>query len=191
MVILEVPFVLRIGFSTMTQKGLNGFFNDALSRTLELQSEEELVEKETPIRPLEVPLKDSNHQPSQSRRPERRIREYKTLSSLNFENNVKNNSTKNVFSGILKSAKEAFELGKKLLDDLKSRKAQNNVKKTTKNQFESYPYSISLSRSEFTNRGGIIVLLCRLTLGSHIIVVEKLRQAHTKHNPKISLLNDG
>ncbi|KAL7201225.1 hypothetical protein ACSBR1_033016 [Camellia fascicularis] len=60
----EVPFVFRTGFSAVTQKGLNGFFNDALSRSLELQSEEELVEKEAPIRPLEVPLRDLNHQPS-------------------------------------------------------------------------------------------------------------------------------
>ncbi|KAL7192086.1 hypothetical protein ACSBR2_024020 [Camellia fascicularis] len=191
MVTLEVPFVFRTGFSAVSQEGLNGFFNDALSRPLELQSEEELVEKEAPIRPLEVPLRDLNHQPSQSRRPERRVREYKTLSSLNFENSVKNRSSKDGFSGILKSAKEAFELGKKLWDDLESGKARNEVKKTTENRTESCPNSISLSGSEFTDREGIIVLPCGLTLGSHITVVGKPRQAHAEHDPKISLLNDG
>ncbi|CAL5374744.1 unnamed protein product [Camellia sinensis] len=191
MVTLEVPFVFRTGFSAVSQEGLNGFFNDALSRPLELQSEEELVEKEAPIRPLEVPLRDLNHQPSQSRRPERRVREYKTLSSLNFEKSVKNSSSKDGFSGILKSAKEAFELGKKLWDDLESGKARNDVKKTTENRTESCPNSISLSGSEFTDRGGIIVLPCGLTLGSHITVVGKPRQAHAEHDPKISLLNDG
>ncbi|GMP33566.1 hypothetical protein CsSME_00006831 [Camellia sinensis var. sinensis] len=191
MVTLEVPFVFRTGFSAVSQEGLNGFFNDALSRPLELQSEEELVEKEAPIRPLEVPLRDLNHQPSQSRRPERRVREYKTLSSLNFENSVKNSSSKDGFSGILKSAKEAFELGKKLWDDLESGKARNDVKKTTENRTESCANSISLSGSEFTDRGGIIVLPCGLTLGSHITVVGKPRQAHAEHDPKISLLNDG
>ncbi|KAI8024283.1 Hydroxyproline O-galactosyltransferase GALT5 [Camellia lanceoleosa] len=50
-----------------------------------------------------------------------------------------------VLSRILKSKKEAFELGKKLWDDLESRKVQNDVKKTTKNRTEPCPNSISLS----------------------------------------------
>uniref|UniRef100_A0A5B6YLR8 Putative beta-1,3-galactosyltransferase 19 n=1 Tax=Davidia involucrata TaxID=16924 RepID=A0A5B6YLR8_DAVIN len=191
MVTLEVPFVFKTGFSAVTQEGLNGFFNDPLSRPFKLQSEQELEEREAPIRPLKVPLRASN-QPSQSQ-PERRTTEHKTLSSLNFDASiVYNSSSKDGFSGIQKSAKDAFEVGKKLWEDLESGKVRNDdAKKKVENRTELCPHSISMSGSEFWDRGQIMVIPCGLTLGSHITLVGKPKQAHPEHEPKISLLNEG
>ncbi|KAL6973329.1 Hydroxyproline O-galactosyltransferase galt5 [Sarracenia purpurea var. burkii] len=190
MVALEVPFVFKSdGFSAVIEENFQGVFNDALSRPHTLGSEEELQGKEAPVRPWKDPPRPST-QPTQSK-PERRIKEYTTVSSLNFDGSSANIS--DGFSAIQKSAKEAFELGKKLWNELKSgTSAQAVVKNTTENRTESCPNSISLSGSEFSNRWSrIMVLPCGLTLGSHITIVGKPRKAHPEHEPKISLLKDG
>lgn len=179
MVSLEVPFVFKTGFSAVTQES----FNDALSRPFLLQSEEELQEKEAPIRPLTLPRKVLNLTSE--------VKLYKTLSSLNFDGIVANTNSKDGFLGMQKSAIEAFEVGKKFWVELESGKIQVLANKTAENRSESCPHSISLSGSEFKAKGKIIVIPCGMTLGSHITLVGKPKQAHPEQDPKISLLKEG
>ncbi|PSR95837.1 Hydroxyproline O-galactosyltransferase [Actinidia chinensis var. chinensis] len=181
MVALEIPFVFKTGFKAVTQEGFN-----SLSRPFMLQSEEELEEREAPIRPLKDPLRASNR----ASNPGGRITELRTVSDLRFDGSVLN-SSKDGFSEIQKSAKEAFEVGKKFWDELESGKAQGVHKNAAENRTESCPHSISLSGSEFSSQDRVLVLPCGLTLGSHITLVGRPRQAHPEHDPKISLLNEG
>ncbi|GFZ12074.1 Galactosyltransferase family protein [Actinidia rufa] len=155
MVAVEVPFVFRTGFKAVAQEGLN-----SLSRPFVLQSEEELGEREAPIRPLKDPLRASNR-PSN---PGRRITELRTVSNLRFDGSVVNNSSRDGFLEIQKSAKEAFEVGKKFWDELESGKAQGVRKKCRREP----------------NR---VVPSFDFAFGP--------RQAHPEHDPKISLLNEG
>ncbi|XAR65433.1 Galactosylxylosylprotein 3-beta-galactosyltransferase [Bertholletia excelsa] len=193
MVSLEVPFVFKTGFSAVAKEGLNGFFSDPISRPVVLESGEELGEKEAPVRPLNVPLKAFSNLPSESN-PERRIiAKQKILSNLNLDYSDVNSTIQDGFSGIQKSAKEAFELGRKLWEELESGgKSRDDAKKNPKlDRKESCPHSISLSGSEFASSGRVMVLPCGLTLGSHITLVARPRIAHPEHDPKISLLKEG
>ncbi|KAL3335573.1 hypothetical protein AABB24_031682 [Solanum stoloniferum] len=179
---LEVPFVFRNGFSLVSQ---DGFGTGQFSKSFVLDSEEELEEKEAPNRPLDVPLMV----PNQSK-PERKIREIKShLSSLIFDGSYVNMTSNDGFSGILKSAKEAFEVGKKFWKELELYKKEVGIVES--NKIEECPHSISISGSEFLGKGRMMVLPCGLTLGSHITVVGRPKRAHQEHDPKISLLREG
>ncbi|OMO55011.1 hypothetical protein COLO4_36233 [Corchorus olitorius] len=186
----EIPLVLRTGFGS----GSGGFFPDTLSRPLILESEEDFTDKSAPARPLND--LDPVPQPG-SRTPERKMREFKKLSGLLFnESSFDTNDSKDEFSVLHKSARHAFVVGKKLWDDLQSGlnksdskpEKQNHIKK---NRTESCPDSISLSGPEFINRSRILVIPCGLTLGSHITVVGMPRWAHAEHDPKIAVLREG
>ncbi|CAK9182835.1 unnamed protein product, partial [Ilex paraguariensis] len=185
LVSLEVPFVFKAGFSAVTPDG----FNDPLSKPFALESEEELARKEAPIRPLKNPFRVPNQSPKS--RPERRIREYKILSSLDVDGSIVNITGKDGFSGILKHAKEAFELGKKLWEELELGSDDQNSDRKVENRTESCPHSISMSGTEFWEKNRMMVLPCGLTLGSHITVVGKPKKAHPEQDPKISLLKEG
>ncbi|XP_004241559.1 hydroxyproline O-galactosyltransferase GALT6 [Solanum lycopersicum] len=180
---LEVPFVFRNGFSLVSQ---DGFGTGQFSKSFVLDSEEELEEKEAPNRPLDVPLMV----PNQSK-TERKIRGIKSpLSSLVFDGSYVNMTSNDGFSGILKSAKEAFEVGKKFWKELELYKKEvGSIVES--NKTEECPHSISISGSEFLGKGRMMVLPCGLTLGSHITVVGKPRRAHQERDPKISLLREG
>ncbi|MCD7448201.1 Hydroxyproline O-galactosyltransferase galt6 [Datura stramonium] len=179
---LEVPFVFRNGFSLVSQ---DGFGTGQFSKSFVLDSEEELEEKEAPNRPLDVPLLV----PSQSK-PERKIREIKSpLSSLVFDGSYVNMTSNDGFSGILKSAKEAFEVGKTFWKELELHKKEVGLVES--NKTEECPHSISMSGSDFLGKGRMVVLPCGLTLGSHITVVGRPKRAHREHDPKISLLKEG
>lgn len=105
MVALEVPFVFDTG--AVNREGLND--DVPYSRPFPQRSEEELEEKEAPV----MPLKES--------KPERRITEYKSVSGLRFDGgSVVNISGMDGFLGIQKSAKEAFEVGKKIWEEMES-----------------------------------------------------------------------
>ncbi|XP_016453141.1 hydroxyproline O-galactosyltransferase GALT6-like [Nicotiana tabacum] len=190
MVGFEVPFVFKTGFSLVSKEG-EGFANRHLnSKAFVLESEEDVEEKKAPNRPLDVPLRVGISNQSNSR-PERKIREMHTLlSNLVFDGSSVNMNSTDGFSGILKSAKEAFEVGKKFWEELELHK-QEVVPVEKSNKTEECPHSISISGSEFQEKGRILVLPCGLTLGSHITVVGKPRKAHPEHDPKISLLKDG
>lgn len=91
-------------------------------------------------------------------------------------------------SEIEKSAREAWELGARFWGEAELGVA---AKKTTENQSESCPSSISLSGAELDRRGKIMELPCGLTLGSHITLVGKPCKAHEEFDPKISILKEG
>ncbi|XP_042499168.1 hydroxyproline O-galactosyltransferase GALT6-like [Macadamia integrifolia] len=183
---VEIPVVFRGGEGSVD--GSNGFLNEPLSRPFRLESEEETQVKEAPIRPSKIPFRvsQSTLQPSQQTTPERRMREYKTISGLIFEDATLK-SSKDGLSGLRKSARDAWEVGKQLWEELESGKVQFNEVKNRENRSESCPHSISLTGPEFQNRGKIIELPCGLTLGSHITLVGRPLPAHADYDPKISL----
>ncbi|XP_043704594.1 hydroxyproline O-galactosyltransferase GALT6-like [Telopea speciosissima] len=190
LVSVEIPVVFQGGVDSISADGSNGFLNDALHRPFRLDSEEETQVKEAPIRPSKIPFRvsQSTFQPSQTRNPQRRMREYKTISGLIFEDGTLN-THKDGLSGLQKSARDAWEVGKKLWEELESGNVQFDEMKKRENQSESCPHSISLTGPEFQSRGRIIELPCGLTLGSHITVVGRPLPAHAEYDPKISLTN--
>lgn len=191
LVSFEVPFVFKTGFSAVSQEGLVGIGDRFLnSKSFLLENEETLQENEPPIRPLGDSLRLSNES-----RPERSIKEFSVpLSSLKFYGSIVNSTEKDGFLGILKTAKEAYEVGGKLWEELKSQGSglkalpRETLNKTVN---DSCPHSISISGTEFWNKGRLMVLPCGLTLGSHITIVGKPKGAHPEHDTKISLLKEG
>ena len=181
----EVPFVFK---SVSRDTSSVSFQNDAFVRLQQLDSEEELQEKVAPIRPLKESLMISSVSP----KPQRQMREYKTLSGLIFDWRALISTEKDGFSGLHKSAITAFQLGDKLWEDLKSGKVKLDVEKAAENRNESScPNSVSLSGAQFMEKGKVMVLPCGLTLGSHITLVGKPRAAHVEYDPKISILRNG
>ncbi|KAK4375624.1 hypothetical protein RND71_006301 [Anisodus tanguticus] len=184
---LEVPLVFKNGFSLVSQ---DGFGTGQFSNSFVLDSEEDLEEKDAPNRPIDVPLLV----PSQFKN-ERKIREIKSvLSSLVFDGSYVNMTSNDGFSGILKSAKEAFEVGKKFWKELELHKKEVGFVESSSNtnKTEECPHSISMSGFDLDGKGRrMMVLPCGLTLGSHITVVGRLKRPHQEHDPKISLLKEG
>ncbi|KAL5725342.1 Hydroxyproline O-galactosyltransferase galt6 [Ranunculus cassubicifolius] len=187
---LEFPFVFKTGLVSVSNEGFNGFFfNDG---SIKLNSKEELEEKEAPTRPSKVPFRvsQSTFQPSQQKAPKRVMRERKLVSGLVFQDSIFNSSSTNGedgFSELEKSAKNAWDAGKTLWEELESGKIQIEEKKS---RIETCPHSISLSGKEFRNRGNVLLIPCGLTLGSHITVVGKPYAAHPEYEPKITLVKD-
>lgn len=178
----EVPFVFKNGLGSVSQEGLFSNSNGVLN-SKPLESEENLEEKEAPVRPLDVPYES---------RPERT-----PFSSLNFTAGIVNLSLE---SGILKSAKDAIELGAKLLKELeligknsgdRGFNGVGSLNGSSSSNSELCPHSISITGDEFSKKGRVMVLPCGLTLGSHITVVGIPRAAHAETDPKISLLKEG
>ncbi|XVE75165.1 hypothetical protein DITRI_Ditri12bG0073600 [Diplodiscus trichospermus] len=181
----EIPLVFR------TISG--GFFTDALPRPLFVESEEDFADNSSPARPANDP--DLVRQPG-NRTPERKMREFKKVSGLLFnESSFDSNDSKDEFSVLHKTARHAFVVGKKLWDDLQLEQNKSDSEpeqqKQNKNRTESCPDSISLSGSEFVKKERILVLPCGLTLGSHITVVGMPHWAHAEYDPKIAVLKEG
>ena len=185
---LEIPFVFRAGFGAVSHEGLNGLMGDAFPHTFQLASEEDMEERAAPIRPLHVPFRVS-----QGLAPDgaRKLPEYSGVSGLKLGHLDVNVSGNDGFSELEKSAKAAWDMGKKVWADVLSGKIQTDIKKSRDNRKESCPHSIALSGKEFVNGGKIMVVPCGLTLGSHLTVVGKPKSAHAEQDPKISLLKDG
>ncbi|KAL6559448.1 Hydroxyproline O-galactosyltransferase galt6 [Orobanche gracilis] len=187
-VCFEVPFVFKNGFSLVSQEGLfssssssnNGLLN---SKPFVLESEESTEDKDAPLRPLDLPYRLI---------PERKIKEISRapLSSLNFTAGIHNSI---LDSGILKSAKDALEVGGKLWKELELADKNSTDRQFSRKSSKSElcPHSISVNGHEFSKNGRIIVLPCGLTLGSHMTVVGKPREAHVETDTKISLLKEG
>ncbi|XAR53181.1 Galactosylxylosylprotein 3-beta-galactosyltransferase [Bertholletia excelsa] len=130
-------------------------------------------------------------QMSYGRSPERRMREFKQLSGLVFDDSLFDNSNADEFSELQKMASHAFAVGKKLWEESRSGRARPELEnKAEMNLSESCPHSISISGDEFRERGRIMVIPCGLTLGSHVTVVGKPHWAHPDYDPKIALLKD-
>lgn len=191
LVSFEMPFVLKNGLGSVSREGLfsnsKGFLS---SNSFVLESEHNLEGREAPIRPSDVAYQS---------RPKRKIKELaKTrLSSLNFTAAIAITSREN---GIMESAKDAIELGRKFWQELEltgeniSNSGFNGIgspKHSSTTKFENCPHSISVTGDEFSKNGRVMMLPCGLTLGSHVTVVGKPRAAHVETNPKISLLKEG
>lgn len=184
LVSFEVPFLFRNGFGSVSQEGLFGGGNGLLNSKLE--SEENLEEKEAPVRPLELPYQSRTRKFAKTH-----------LSSLNFTAAVVNLSLE---GRLLKSAKDAVDVGRKLWQELEliGKNSSNPGFSTvgspnhiSPSNSELCPHSISVSGDQFSKNGKLVVLPCGLTLGSHITVVGKPRAAHVETDPKISLLKEG
>lgn len=202
LVSLEVPFV----FKTVSQEGIGGG-PQFIPQNEELNLEEE---RESPTRPaldfLRVPSSNTSITAAAANddsKPERRIQEFThPLSTFNFDGaDTTANATQ-----ILKSAREAYLLGRQLWEDLSSKSwkhdgnrlnsaAAPDKKNKTKEDAassSSCPHSIWMAGDEFwEKRGRLMVLPCGLTLGSHITIVGKPKKAHAEHETKISLLKQG
>lgn len=177
LVTVEIPFVFLSGFNALSQ--------ETLSRPqAQLQTGRDLQEKDAPARPHVTVSQDSDELA-----PTGVVEPRNVVSGLNFEKTWKTGVTGG-FSELHKSAKVAWDVGRKFWDELQSGKP-NVIGQKHENGWESCPHSVSLSGSEFLNRKRLMVLPCGLTLGSHITVVGKPRPAHAEHDPKISLLREG
>lgn len=186
LITFEIPLVFKSGLSTLSQ--------DPLTRPEKHNSQRELQERRAPSRPLKSLLfqESESEAPTQGRRRRTRI-----LSSLKFDPETFNPSSKDGSVELHKSAKVAWEVGGKLWEELESGKTlkalekERKKKKTEEHGSSSCPLSVSLTGSDLSNRGNLMELPCGLTLGSHITVVGKPRAAHSEKDPKISMLKQG
>ncbi|XP_062168878.1 hydroxyproline O-galactosyltransferase GALT6 [Alnus glutinosa] len=174
LITLEIPFVLRTGFSALSQ--------EALSRPPRLESEEDLEEREAPTRPNKL-ISLHSPQPAQSRPTE-----YKILSGLAFDPKTFDSGRGNGASELYKSVRMAWEVGTKFWQEIESGKAKFIVQ--INRSVEACPHSVSVSGSDFLARKQVMVLPCGLTLGSHVTLVGKPRPAHAEHDPKIALMRE-
>ncbi|XP_010934169.1 hydroxyproline O-galactosyltransferase GALT6 isoform X1 [Elaeis guineensis] len=166
---------------------------DAMTRVLPLGSEEATEEKSAPARPSKGPFRLP--QPSGPIRPrpsfDRRRRHRSLLvSGLKFAE--LNSTGRGPISELHKSARDAWEVGSKLLIELKSAPSLPLPVSPVENRTdERCPHSIVLTGPDFRERGRVMVLPCGLTLGSHITLVAKPYQAHPEYDPKITILREG
>ncbi|KAJ4711230.1 Hydroxyproline O-galactosyltransferase [Melia azedarach] len=155
----EIPLVFKTGSGS--DDGSIGFVTDTLPKHVLLESEaEELYAASQPSK--NTLLSTSQTFP---RTPERRMREFKKVSGLLFNESMfdDRDSNKDEFSILHKTAKHAWVVGKKVWDELQSaettEKTQTKLSKTkSETKSESCPHSISLSGSEFLNRSHLMGL---------------------------------
>ncbi|CAK9172228.1 unnamed protein product [Ilex paraguariensis] len=179
---LEIPLVVK------TQFGL-GSVEVETTESLTIQpvrvdSEDKFAEKEESIVPFRV------SQRTFPRTPERKMKEFKKISGLVFDEKAFNSVSENEFSELHKMARHAFEVGKKIWEEIESGKVRIELENKKENETQRCPNSVSLFGGVFKERGGIMVIPCGLTLGSHITVVGKPRWAHPEKDPKISLVKN-
>ena len=184
LVTVEIPFVFQTGFSTLSQ--------EPLTHLPILASEVDVQEKDAPNRPLNDVSKNSPS-PTQFQH-HRQLRNHSgVVSNLSFDAKTFDPTSKDGSLELHKSAKVAWELGRKLWEELESGKVNIDLikkPKKAKNGSELCPPSVSFSESKFLAHGKVMVLPCGLTLGSHITVVGKPREAHAETNPRIALVKD-
>ncbi|XP_042052947.1 hydroxyproline O-galactosyltransferase GALT6-like [Salvia splendens] len=122
----------------------------------------------------------------------REMGEFKNISGMNFDENAFNSVSKDEFSELHKVVRDAFALGNKWMEDLKSGKMQRELlNRTTLNRTEEpCPTSVVLSGDDLIGRGKIMVIPCGLSLGSHITLVGTPRQAHTNKESKAGIRKD-
>ncbi|KAL0847407.1 hypothetical protein Bca101_020653 [Brassica carinata] len=180
LVTLEIPLVYRSGFNTLS--------HDPLTRPDHLGSELDLQERRAPGRPYKSLIYQETESvaPARALGAERRRIAQEIISGLKFDPDPSRKE-------LHESSKVAWEVGRKLWEELESGKAlieEKKKKKTEKLGSSSCPVSVSLSVSDLLTRGNVVELPCGLTLGSHITLVAKPRAAHSDTDPKISMLNE-
>jgi hypothetical protein len=175
---VEIPLVFKSWSSSSVPL-------DALSRLEKLNNEQEPQVEIIPNPPLE-PVSYPVSNPTIVTRTDlvqNKVREHHrgVLSSLRFDSETFDPSSKDGSVELHKSAKEAWQLGRKLWKELESGRLEKLVEKPEKNKPDSCPHSVSLTGSEFMNRENkLMELPCGLTLGSHITLVGRPRKAHPK-----------
>ncbi|KAG6493452.1 hypothetical protein ZIOFF_048438 [Zingiber officinale] len=188
--IFELPFLshgIPPALSSAGYAAAGIFGGDGLSIPLNLGAED----RAAPFRPLHGTrrLGGSAGGPAGIRLPSERRRTM-SVSGLDF---LFDSSSvgRGPFSGLHKAAWDAWEVGQKLLKELKAVPLAWSVAAKENRTQEKCPHSIILSGEEFLQRGKVMVLPCGLTLGSHITLVGKPYQAHAEYDPKIAILNEG
>ncbi|CAL0305048.1 unnamed protein product [Lupinus luteus] len=177
LVTVEVPFVFRTGFGSITQDFIT------TQRSTKLLSEENLLEKEAPTRPFKRVSQNTTHAPSQLG-----LRNHKLVSGLVFDDTTFDATGKYGSSELYKVAKHALDVGLPIWQELRSGKIKiNTVTVKPENRTESCPGSISVTGSVFS---GVVALPCGLTLGSHVTVVGKPKSARADFEPRISLVRE-
>ncbi|KAH1131131.1 hypothetical protein J1N35_002509 [Gossypium stocksii] len=178
LVSVEIPFVFLTGFSSLSQESLTRL--PGLSREVNVQ------EKDSPIRPLNWVSK-SSPPPAQFLHHRRQLKyQGGFISNLSFDAKTFDPTTKDRSLELHKSAKVAWELGRKLWEELESRNFVINSTENVNNGSEQCPHLVSLSASEFLDHGNVMELPCGLTLGSYVTVVGKPRGIHPRTKSKVA-----
>ncbi|KAK8918510.1 putative beta-1,3-galactosyltransferase 19 [Platanthera zijinensis] len=160
----------------------------AAALTVPLDSEEETVVKSAPIRPNKQSYRLSQSAAPRHHRPGLLNRHFSSMvSGLVF--NPTQNAVPGNFSELHRSARDAWEVGLTLFEELRSGKASDTPKENRTK--ETCPHSIMLNGEDFKNGGRVMFLPCGLTLGSHITLVAKPYRAHAEYDPKIATLKEG
>ncbi|XP_051146070.1 hydroxyproline O-galactosyltransferase GALT6 [Andrographis paniculata] len=111
---------------------------------------------------------------------ERRVREYKMISDVFFDDRALHSISKDDFSELHRVVRDAFAVGKRMLERLKSGKMASEVRNRTENVTdEACPNSMVLRGDKFLKKGKMMVIPCGLSLGSHITVVGR------PHSPRV------
>nr|KJB08378.1 hypothetical protein B456_001G079300 [Gossypium raimondii] len=178
LVSVEIPFVFLTGFSSLSQESLTRL--PGLSREVNAQ------EKDSPIRPLNWVSK-SSPPPVQFLHHRRQLKyQGGFISNLSFDAKTFDPTTKDRSLELHKSAKVAWELGRKLWEELESRNFVIDSTENVNNGSERCPHLVSLSASEFLDHGNVMELPCGLTLGSYVTVVGKPRGTHPRTKSKVA-----
>ncbi|CAL9760942.1 unnamed protein product [Musa acuminata subsp. burmannicoides] len=184
----RIPSPSSSSSSIYAAAGLLG--GDGLGLSLHLGAED----RHAPLRPSRRThlLRGSALGPTGFRVPSDRRRSM-TVSGLDFRIVNATAAGRGPFSGLDKVARDAWEVGRNLLEELKAAPfAAPAVATKDENRTEDgCPHSIILSGEKFLERGRVMVIPCGLTLGSHITLVAKSYQAHPEYDPKIATLSDG
>uniref|UniRef100_A0A7N0TXJ4 Galectin domain-containing protein n=1 Tax=Kalanchoe fedtschenkoi TaxID=63787 RepID=A0A7N0TXJ4_KALFE len=181
-VTVEVPFVVRSD-PDGGESDFRDFRGDGLRRSNLLESGEEVEGRRAPRRnPLRLGISPSDG--------DLRSQSVRMVSGLGFD---KESFEKNGGDELQKMSKVAWQVGKKLWEELEAGlvKVDADDEKPKNQSIESCPHSVTLTGSEFMDKGNVMVLPCGLTLGSHVTVVAKPRIAHAEKDPKIALVRDG
>ncbi|KAK4479748.1 hypothetical protein RD792_015280 [Penstemon davidsonii] len=182
LVSFEIPMVLRAGLGLGLESG-------EVDSTLPLISHPVIItetgnqfstkEKEKPV----------------FRSLERKMGEFKKISGLIFDDDAFNSVGKDEFSELHRVTRDAFALGKKVLEDLESGKllleVENQTMSKQRAKEEPCPNSLALTGDDFVRKSKkLMVIPCGLSLGSHITVVGRPRWAHEENDSKIVLAKE-
>ncbi|XP_042435606.1 hydroxyproline O-galactosyltransferase GALT6-like isoform X2 [Zingiber officinale] len=188
LLLFEFPFVNL----QLRMKGAGGIVGgDEVPRRLALVKEERTQVKYSPSRSFMLPHRSDESAASPlQQRPTLLHRRSLIVSAFDFVELY--SSGTGAFSDLYKSARDAWEVGKKILEELKAPPPpSSSVPAMERSAEESCPISIQLSGEELQVRNRVMVLPCGLTLGSHITLVARPRRSHGESNPKIPSLKEG
>lgn len=177
LVSFEIPMVLRAGLGLESSEEEPTI--PLISHPMKADKDNQLSRKES-----ENGVKDNHLSRKESenvvfRAQARKMGEFKNISGLIFDDNAFNSVSKDEFSELHKVVRDAFALGKKWMEDLKSGRMQKELENRTNmhRAEEPCPSSVVLSGDDFVRGGNMTVIPCGLSLGSHITLVGTPRWA--------------